>query len=171
MQNHFELFQLPEAFAIDMTTLNQAFHEMQGRVHPDKFATASDQEKRVAMQWATRVNEAYVTLKSPLKRASYLCELHGVDLETESNTSMPPEFLMQQMEWREALDDARAEKSLAALESLDAELRALRHEALTQIAHQFDLHDYTAAALAIRKLMFVEKFAADVGHAFDALAE
>ena len=154
-----------------MTTLNQAFHEMQGRVHPDKFATASDQEKRVAMQWATRVNEAYVTLKSPLKRASYLCELHGVDLQTESNTSMPPDFLMQQMEWREALDDARAEKDLTALEALDAELRALRLEALKQIGQQFDIHDYAAAALAIRKLMFVEKFAADIGHAFDALAE
>lgn len=171
MQNHFELFQLPEEFAIDMSALNLAYHEMQGRVHPDKFATASDPEKRVAMQWATLVNEAYQTLKSPLKRASYLCEMHGIDLQTESNTSMPPDFLMQQMELREALDDARAQKDLDALEALDAQLRHMRSDALVQIGLQFDIHDYAAAAQAIRKLMFLEKFAADVGHAFDALAE
>lgn len=171
MQNHFELFQLPEEFAIDMTALSLAYHEMQGRVHPDKFATASDAERRVAMQWATRVNEAYQTLKSPLKRATYLCEIHGIDLQVESNTAMPPDFLMQQMEWRETLDDARAEKDLDALEALDADLRNLRTDALVQIGLQFDMHDYAAAAQAIRQLMFVEKFAADVGQAFDALAE
>jgi DnaJ-domain-containing protein 1 len=77
-------------------------------VHPDKFVNATDAEKRVAMQWATRANEAYQTLKSPQKRAHYLCELNGVDLQTESNTAMPMAFLMQQMEWREALGDARA---------------------------------------------------------------
>lgn len=171
MQNHFELFQLPEEFAIDMSTLNLAYHEMQGRVHPDKFATASDAEKRVAMQWATQVNEAYQTLKSPLRRATYLCEMHGVDLQTESNTAMPPDFLMQQMEWREALDDARAQKDIDALDALDAELRGLRTDALAQIGMLFDVHDYAGAGQAIRKLMFVEKFAADVGRAFDALAE
>lgn len=171
MLNHFELFQLPEEFAIDMTALNLAFHEMQGRVHPDKFATASDAEKRVAMQWATQVNEAYQTLRSPLKRASYLCEMHGIDLQSESNTAMPADFLMQQMEWREALDDALAQKDIDALEALDADLRELRGEALAQIGLHFELHEYAAAAQAVRQLMFLEKFAADVGHAFETLAE
>ncbi|MGC7990846.1 Fe-S protein assembly co-chaperone HscB, partial [Salmonella enterica] len=89
------------------------------QAHPDKFAHASDAEKRVAMQWATRANEAYQTLKNPLKRARYLCELHGVDLQTESNTAMAPAFLMQQMEWRETLDDAKAGKDIDALEQLN----------------------------------------------------
>src|SRR5579872_2769248 len=118
MQNHFELFKLPQQFTVDASALDQAYRQVQSQVHPDKFVSGSDTEKRVAMQWATRANEAYQTLKSPLKRASYLCELQGVDLETESNTAMPRAFLMQQMEWRELLDDAKADKNLAALEKL-----------------------------------------------------
>ncbi|MFA9216411.1 MAG: Fe-S protein assembly co-chaperone HscB, partial [Sphingomonadaceae bacterium] len=112
MQNHFELFQLPQRFALDTSALDVAYRDVQGRVHPDKFVNATDAEKRVAMQWATRANEAYQTLKNPQKRAQYLCELHGVDLQTESNTAMPMAFLMQQMEWREALGEARAHKDL-----------------------------------------------------------
>ncbi len=92
MQNHFELFQLPQQFSLDMSQLDRAYHEVQNQVHPDKFVQAGDAEKRVAMQWATRANEAYQTLKKPLKRATYLCELQGVDLQTESNTSMPASF-------------------------------------------------------------------------------
>ena len=80
MEDHFALFQLKPVFAIDAAQLDAAYRELQARVHPDKFAAATDAEKRVAMQWATRANEAYQTLKHPLKRASYLCEMHGVDL-------------------------------------------------------------------------------------------
>ena len=171
MQNHFELFQLPQRFEVDMNALDSAFHEIQGRVHPDKFAHASDAEKRVAMQWATRANEAYRTLRSPLKRATYLCELHGVELESESNTAMPAGFLMQQMEWREALDDARAAKDMDALDALDAELREVRSHELAVIAASLDADDYAAAAGSIRKLMFVEKFGEDVDRAVDAISE
>jgi molecular chaperone HscB len=106
---------------------------VQSRVHPDKFVSATDAEKRVAMQWATRANEAYQTLKNPQKRAQYLCELNGVDLQTESNTAMPMAFLMQQMEWREELGDARAAKDSDALESLDEQLRKARKQQLAQI--------------------------------------
>ncbi len=102
MQNHFELFGLPVRFAVDSAALDAAFRDVQGKVHPDKFVNASDAEKRVAMQWATRANEAYQTLKNPQKRAGYLCELNGAPLQVESNTAMPLAFLMQQMEWREA---------------------------------------------------------------------
>ena len=119
MQNHFDLFQLPARFALDMGALDAAYRDVQGRVHPDRFVNATDAEKRVAMQWATRANEAYQTLKNPQKRAQYLCELNGVDLQTESNTAMPMDFLMQQMEWREALGEARADKDIDALEALD----------------------------------------------------
>ena len=122
MKNHFELFQLPLMFEIDAQQLDAAYRELQSRVHPDKFVTATDAEKRVAMQWATRANEAYQTLKNPLKRAMYLCEMNGVDLGTESNTAMPVSFLMQQIEWREALDEARDTKNQTALEQLESEL-------------------------------------------------
>ncbi len=169
MENHFALFQMTPAFAIDAAQLDAAYRELQARVHPDKFASATDAEKRVAMQWATRANEAYQTLKNPLKRASYLCELNGVDLGIESNTAMPPAFLMQQMEWREALDDARQAKDLGALESLDAELRAARKRQLDDIAALIDGGNFQQAGERVRQLMFVEKFGEEVGRAFEAL--
>jgi molecular chaperone HscB len=171
MQNHFELFHLPQQFAVDLKALDQAYRDVQNQVHPDKFARSPDAEKRVAMQWATRANEAYQTLKSPLRRATYLCELHGVDLETESNTAMAPAFLMQQMEWREALDDARAARDVNALAALDSELADTRREQLAQIAAALDGDDYRQAALGVRQLMFLEKFGAEVGAAFDRMTD
>lgn len=169
MQNHFDLFQLPQQFTLDARALDGAYREVQSRVHPDKFVNATDAEKRVAMQWATRANEAYQTLKDSLKRAAYLCELHGIDLQTESNTSMPVAFLMQQMEWREALDDARAARDVAALDRIDAELGAVRKVQVAQIGAALDGSDFTQAALGVRQLMFLEKFGHEVGDAFAAL--
>ncbi|MET0265001.1 MAG: Fe-S protein assembly co-chaperone HscB [Duganella sp.] len=169
MQNHFELFQLTQQFAVDAKALDSAYREVQGRVHPDKFVNASDAEKRVAMQWATRANEAYQTLKHPHKRARYLCEINGVDLQTESNTAMPVAFLMQQMEWREALGDARAAKDGDALDALDSELRAASKAQLAQIAQHLDGQDFVQAAQGVRALMFLEKFGEEVRFAFDAI--
>ena len=169
MDNHFALFQMTPAFAIDAAALDAAYRELQGRVHPDKFASATDTEKRVAMQWATRANEAYQTLKNPLKRAGYLCELNGVDLGIESNTAMPPAFLMQQMEWREALEDARHAKDFAALETLDAGLRAERRQQLDAIGLLLDEGRYADAGGRVRQLMFVEKFGEEIERAFEAL--
>ena len=162
MQNHFELFQLPQQFALDATGLDAAFREVQSKVHPDKFVQASDAEKRVAMQWSTRANEAYQTLKKPLKRARYLCELQGVDLQTESNTSMPAAFLMQQIEWREAFDDARMAKDQNALFALEAELRAALKLQLAQVEQALDVKDFPLAAQQIRACMFLEKFMNDI---------
>ena len=104
MQNHFELFELAPGYALDTAALESAYREIQARVHPDRFAHAGDAERRASMQWTTRINEAYRTLKSPVRRAKYLLELNGVDVAFETNTSMPPEFLMKQMELREALE-------------------------------------------------------------------
>jgi len=166
MQNHFALFQLPQRFAVDLTALEQAYHGVQNQAHPDKFAHATGAEKRVAMQWATRANEAYQTLKNPLKRATYLCELNGVDLETESNTAMPTAFLMQQMEWREELDDARTGKNIDALEQLDGALRGAKKEAVARIETLLDADDFAGAAQLVRQLMFLEKFGEEIGNAF-----
>jgi len=169
MQNHFELFQLPQRFALDTSALDAAYRDVQGRVHPDKFVNATDAEKRVAMQWATRANEAYQTLKNPQKRAQYMCELNGVDLQTESNTAMPMAFLMQQMEWREELGEARAGKDADALEALDKQLRNERKAKLLDIEHQIDAGDFHAAAQGVRALMFLEKFGEEVRYAFEAI--
>ncbi|GJI94632.1 co-chaperone protein HscB [Duganella caerulea] len=169
MQNHFELFNLPQQFAVDAGALDSAYRDVQGRVHPDKFVNATDAEKRVAMQWATRANEAYQTLKNPQKRAQYMCELNGVDLQTESNTAMPMAFLMQQMEWREELGDARAAKDSDALEALDKQLRNERKARLAEIEKQIDAGDFHAAAQGVRALMFLEKFGEEVRFAFEAI--
>lgn len=169
MQNHFELFHLPQRFAVDPAALDQAYREVQGKVHPDRFINATDAEKRVAMQWATRANEAYQTLKNPFKRAAYLCELNGIDLQVESNTAMPRDFLIQQMEWREALEDAKAGEDLAALEALETELRAVRKAKVECIGELLDAHDFEQAAHGVRQLMFLEKFGVEVHAVFEKL--
>lgn len=169
MQNHFELFQLPARFEVDTAALDAAYREVQGRVHPDRFINAGEAEKRVAMQWATRANDAYKTLKNPQKRAQYLCELHGVDLQTESNTAMPMAFLMQQMEWREALGDARAAKDADALDALDKDVRMERTALLAQVGKQLDAGEYDAAAQGVRALMFLDKFGEEVQYAYEAI--
>ncbi|QNA89756.1 Fe-S protein assembly co-chaperone HscB [Massilia sp. Dwa41.01b] len=169
MQNHFELFGLPARFDVDMAALDRAFREVQGRVHPDRFVNATDAEKRVAMQWATRANEAYQTLKHPQKRAQYLCELNGVDLQTESNTAMPMAFLMQQMEWREELGDARAAKDADALDALDKQVRMERKALLAQVGKQLDAGDFQKAAEGVRALMFLDKFGDEVQYAYEAV--
>jgi len=169
MQNHFELFDLPQRFSVDIAMLEQAYRDVQGRVHPDRFAGATDAEKRVAMQWATRANEAYQTLRNPFKRAAYLCELNGIDVQSGSNTAMPSEFLMQQMEWREALGDAKAAGDLGALEKLDSDLRRLRTATVARIGELLDAADFAAAAQRVRQLMFLEKFGEEVQSVFEKL--
>lgn len=162
MQNHFELFQLPQKFNVDRALLDTAYREVQSQVHPDKFVRANDVEKRVAMQWATRANEAYQTLKNPLKRAAYLCELNGVDLQTESNTSMPSAFLMQQMEWREAFDDARHAKDLASMMRLEKEIQIQLKTQIEAAGLSSDAGNFTLAAQQIRACLFLEKFLTDI---------
>jgi molecular chaperone HscB len=171
MQNHFDLFQLPERYTIDLAALDAAYRDVQGQVHPDRFVNATDAEKRVAMQWATRANEAYQTLKNPQKRARYLCELNGVDLQTESNTAMPMDFLMQQMAWRETLGEARADKDVAALEALDEQVKKERKTQLVSIGALIDAGDYEHAGQGVRALMFLDKMTQEIEALFSTLEE
>jgi molecular chaperone HscB len=169
-RNYFELFGLPVSFKLDELRLEQAYREVQSAVHPDRFAHLPESERRVSMQWATQVNEAYRTLRQPLSRAVYLLGMKGVDAEAESNTTLPPEFLIEQMEWREAVSEARAGDDLDELEQLAARIRADRAERVTEIAGLIDEKgDFHAAAAAVRRLMFVEKLAADIFEAIEHL--
>ena len=95
--NHFDLLGIPVAFRLEAPELERRYRELQTRVHPDRFAAGTDIERRLAMQWATRANEAYRTLRDPVDRARYLLQLRGYDTGEESNTAMPADFLMQQM--------------------------------------------------------------------------
>ena len=166
-RNHFELLGLPAAFALDASRLEQRYRELQSRVHPDRFAAASEAERRVAMQWATRANEAYRTLRDPLARARYLLSLKGYDTGEESNTSMPPDFLMQQMEWREAVVEARGERDLEALAHLRAEIVAARGEMLELLGRALDAASYDAGCSLVRKLRFLEKLDEEIDDAMN----
>ena len=136
-QDFFTLFGLHRRYAIDDAALEAAWHELQSQVHPDRHAHLSDVEKRLSMQWATRVNEGFRTLRQPLTRAQYLLELAGVDAGLETNTAMSPEFLMEQMEWREALDEADGADALDALLAEARDARRHRHvEALHRAWHR-----------------------------------
>lgn len=165
-QSYYELFELPEQFAIDSGLLEERWRTKSAQVHPDRFATASDVEKRVAMQWASLINEAYQVLKNPLKRATYLCEQQGVDLGAESNTAMSPDFLMKQMLWRESLDEARSQSPDAADVTLQ-ELQdtvAAEESALQQSISQLidEQQNYQEAASRLREWMFIDKLQSEI---------
>ena len=163
--NDFELFELPQQFALDRAQLDERWKALQREAHPDRFAADGAAAQRVAMQWSVRINEAYQRLKDPLKRAAYLCELRGVPVQAESNTAMPPAFLMQQMEWREALEDTR---DVAALESLADDVAAERKRVQQSLGQLLDVQqDPQAAVGQVRALMFIERFAAEVDAQLD----
>jgi molecular chaperone HscB len=156
----FTLFGLPQRFELDRAGLDQRWRALQSEVHPDRFAADGAAAQRVAMQWAVRVNEAYRRLKDPLARGAYLCALRGQPVRAEDNTVMPGDFLLQQMAWREALDDAA---DPAAMEALDAEVRADERDRLAALAAALDRDgDTEAAARQVRALMFVARFRHDL---------
>ncbi|MBK6472512.1 MAG: Fe-S protein assembly co-chaperone HscB [Betaproteobacteria bacterium] len=163
----FTLFGLPPRQALNRADLDARRRELQAQVHPDRFAAEGAAAQRVAMQWAVRVNEAYQRLKDPLSRAAYLCALRGVPIDAERNTAMPAAFLMQQMAWREALDEAA---DAAAVEALDAEIAQDEGQRLAQLTTLLDdAKDTAAAAATVRALMFVARFRHDIGRRLEAL--
>ena len=165
----FELFGLPERFAQDRAAIDARWKELQREAHPDKFAAQGAAAQRIALQWSVRINEAYQRLKDPLKRAAYLCELRGAPINAESNTAMPPAFLMQQMEWRESLEDASGE---GALDELSDELSAARKQAIARLEDLLDVQgDAAAAAQQVRALMFIERFGQDIEARYEQLGQ
>ena len=168
----FSLFELPKTFRLNLSELDSRYRDVQAQVHPDRFANASEAERRLSMQWATRANEAYQTLKRPLERAKYLLNLAGHDLQAESNTAMPADFLMEQMEWREAVMEARGGGDHHELEHLHHRLRNDidgRHERLGALLDE--QQDYAAATDLVRRLMFLDKLLYEIDDALASLEE
>ena len=165
----FALFGLPQRFAQDRAAIDARWKELQREAHPDRFAAQGAAAQRVALQWSVRINEAYQRLRDPLKRAAYLCELRGAPIDAERNTAMPRAFLMQQMEWREALDEASSE---AELDAVAERLRQARAQVFADVERLLDRDgDAGAAAQQVRALMFIERFAHDVEARFDQLGQ
>lgn len=168
-QDYFALFGLPRRQALDATQLEMLYRDIQAQVHPDKHAHLSPAEQRVAMQRATRVNEAYLTLKDPLKRARYLLELAGHDAQLETNTAMPAAFLMEQMELREAV---AAEKEAGDIAALDARHRGLKKAIRAEfetLQAALDAGVHERAGELVRRLMFQEKLLAEIDEALAVL--
>ena len=165
--NDFQLFELPEVQRVDRDALDARWRQLQSATHPDRFVAEGAAAQRVAMQWALRINEAHRRLKDPLARAAYLCELRGAPIDAERNTAMPASFLMQQMAWREALDDAR---TAAEVDRLDTEVAEHDARLLQHLEHLLDdEHDAVAAAAEVRALMFVRRFRQDLARRQEAL--
>ncbi|OYZ00187.1 MAG: Fe-S protein assembly co-chaperone HscB [Methylophilales bacterium 16-45-7] len=160
--NHFfALFGLPVQFEIDMDVLQSNYRKIQSEVHPDKFVTASPAERLQSMQTATLANEAYQTLKHPTSRARYLLQLQGVETLEDSNTAMPADFLMTQMEWREAMEEAQHAKNITALEHLLTTMKSEAKLMQSEVSHLIQSNPAQAAQL-VRKLSFIDKVSADV---------
>ena len=167
MHSHFELFGLAPAYALETDALERSYREIQSKVHPDRFAHAGDAERRASLQWTTRVNEAFRVLKNPVSRAKHLLELNGVDVAFETNTAMPPEFLMQQMELRETLEEA---KDAAALDALRKSLLTEKASLEKQIGALIDLkRDYAGAAGLVRKLQFLDRLDEEIDAAYEEI--
>ena len=165
----FELFNLPLNFAQDRATIDARWKDLQRQAHPDKFAAQGAAAQRIAMQWSVRINEAYQRLKDPVQRAAYLCELHQAPINAENNTAMPAAFLMQQMELREALDDADNGQNL---DEISQQSKHLLLEQLSKLEQLLDVDkNYLQAAQAVRALMFIERFQHDIELRYEALGQ
>jgi molecular chaperone HscB len=163
----FELFDVPAQFAQDRSVLDAKWKDLQREAHPDKFAAQGAAAQRIAMQWSVRINEAYNRLKDPLKRATYLCELNGAPIEAHTNTTMPPAFMMMQIEWREELEDAETTEEL---EQIELQTSNYKREQLSKIEQFIDVkHDYAAAANEVRALMFVARFVGEIEARLDKM--
>lgn len=166
-QDHFSLLGLPRRFEIDPQSLESAWKKVALAVHPDRFATRSAAEKRVAMQWSSQANEAYRILKDPMSRARYLCELAGVDLQTETNTAMSPDFLFRQMEWHEQLDALHVlapgqESRLRAQQTLEHDLTTAEQEITAAVQEFLEQDRFDLAAERVREWMFLNKLIAQL---------
>ena len=165
--DYFAFFQLKPQFKIDRQALESAYLTVQQKVHPDMHAQASDSDKRVSMQLSALANSAYRTLMNPIQRGLYMCSRNGVDPQLETNTAMPAQFLMQQMEWRETLDDVRDQPS--KLDELYKEVEQTRVNLLKEVELAIDeANDFDLAAKQLRALLFIDKFGAELEDAISA---
>jgi len=165
--NFFTLLQLPEAFVIDLETLHQNYQSIQKDIHPDRFATFDDEAKLESIKKTAQVNDAYQTLKSPIRRAEYLLQLKGINIHDEKYTAVPQDFLMQQMEWREELETHKLNK--VALQKLAQDIQKNKNDMMNQLPSFFDDKNHLNDAIRVtRELNFIEKIEQ---HINDALIE
>ncbi len=166
MTQYFNLFQLPAQFDLDVETLEQTYHALAARFHPDKFAAASSFEQKQAVMMASAVNEAYRILKKPIDRAAYLLQTHNIEADAPEHTAFAPEFLMQQMEWREALMDAQMAQNQTAMADLNQEIQGHQNQLFQNLQQAFAQQDYETAAQLVRQGRFLDKLQKEIAAYF-----
>jgi molecular chaperone HscB len=164
-QNYFAIFSLPRRYALDRGLLDMRYRDLQRSVHPDRFASASDQERRVSMQQAAQINEAYQVLRDPLKRGRYLLQLSGIHLDDRQGAHQDADFLMQQMELRESLAEVRQQDDpLGALDRLGGDIEAHFRELEARLSQVLDADagDAAEAAALVQKMQFFSRLREEV---------
>lgn len=164
MSQYFTLFQLEPQFDIDTDSLEQNYRTLAARFHPDRFASASAFEQKQAVMMSSTINEAYRTLKNPTDRAAYLLRQQGIDADAPEHTSFAPEFLMQQMEWRETLAEARSGQDQTALPALDKEISGAQQELWRDLREAFRRQQYEDAAQLVRQGRFLDKLKKEISN-------
>lgn len=164
MSQYFTLFQLEPQFDIDTDSLEQNYRTLAARFHPDRFASASAFDQKQAVMMSSTINEAYRTLKNPTDRAAYLLRQQGIDADAPEHTSFAPEFLMQQMEWRETLAEARGGQDQTALTALDKEISGAQQELWRDLREAFRRQQYEDAAQLVRQGRFLDKLKKEISN-------
>jgi molecular chaperone HscB len=156
--NYFDMFGIPVSYEVDFNKLQQRYRELQKAVHPDKYASATSQERRISMQQTSLVNQALHTLKHPVARAVYLLQLKGVEFSMDNQTTMDAAFLMEQMQMREQLESVRdLADPLAEVDSMSADVKTKLHDMAVLFSRAYESDDIDAAKEAVRKLQFLHK--------------
>ncbi|MDC0609119.1 co-chaperone HscB [Vibrio sp.] len=168
--NYFELFGLPTQFSVDGSLLSSQFRVLQKRFHPDNFASGTERERLTAIQKASEINDAFQILKNPISRTEYLLSLNGVDIRDEQQTMQDPEFLMQQMELREELEEIESSSDIeSALFDFDAKVAKLYKELIQQVETELEQAHWETAAITVRKLKFIAKLKNEIARVEDKL--
>jgi len=164
--NYFSLFGLNPNFEIDETQLAKTFRQLRLATHPDRYASSSDFERRTAVAQAATINDAYHTLRDPLRRARYLLELHGIEIQGNKSPIMDAEFLLEQMELRERLAEIRTASNIdSEMHQFKDLLHARRTQLFTEIADCLRIPNAESLQKAtdcVRRLQFFERLAEEI---------
>lgn len=162
-KNYFELFELEPGFVVDKALLHANQQMLQSAYHPDRYVNANEQDKRLSVQQASWVNEAYQTLSNPVKRARYLLELNGLELNDETETTSDMTFLMEQLELREQLDDCSHQPDpLACCEQIESKIKFRAQQLADEFVENFESDKFENARIISRKMQFIHRIQAQV---------
>jgi molecular chaperone HscB len=170
-KNYFEIFSLQESFDLDLENLTVEYKNLQSQMHPDKFSGADDASRLHALQLSSIINDAFDTLKSPLKRAAYLLTLNGINPEENNQNHLAESFLLQQMEWRDLLDDATEEEDLTLVENLKQEVMEERENCIIEFQDFVNAYNFVDAKPIYNKLQFVEKMLVEINRSEEKILD